>query len=248
MKPVDEADAIRARYARRDAAEAAGARHDAGDPAVACMWQERRQAVRTLLVESGWSHATWPTRRVLEIGCGAGGNLADLIEWGATPERLVGIDLVPQRVDLARRRLPPQVRLHDGDALERLADPAAALGNFDLVMLFTVLSSVLDGTVRRRLVEAAWQAVAPAGLLLVYDFVFDNPRNPDVRAVAVPDVVAACAGAAVTVRRLTLAPPLARAACAVHPSLYAWLNRIAGLRTHRLVALARPASADTLST
>jgi hypothetical protein len=33
-------------------------------------------------------------------------------------------------------------------------------------------------------------------------------------------------------RRLTLAPPLARAACRVHPRLYGALNLLPPLRTH----------------
>jgi hypothetical protein len=43
------------------------------------------------------------------------------------------------------------------------------------------------------------------------------------------------------VRRLTLAPPLARAACRIHPALHGLLNALPLLRTHRLVWLRKPA-------
>lgn len=247
MKPNDESQAIRERYARRAVDDPATDRYDPRHPAVACMWRERQAAMRSMLIDHGWSAEAWPTRRVLEVGCGAGGNLADLMDWGCRPEHLVGIDLLPERIALARSRLPSQVRLRDGDALQILAEPAGRQAAFDLVLLFTVLSSVLDEATRRRLVDLAWSSVSPGGLLLVYDFVVDNPRNPDVRALSLPALVSACPGAAVTIRRLTLAPPLARALCAVHPALYPVVNRIALLRTHRLVALRRAPTPDNLS-
>jgi hypothetical protein len=42
------------------------------------------------------------------------------------------------------------------------------------------------------------------------------------------------------VRRLTLAPPVARAVTRLHPRLYAVLNSIIWLRTHVLVWVEKP--------
>jgi len=44
----------------------------------------------------------------------------------------------------------------------------------------------------------------------------------------------------ITARRLTLAPPLARAACRVHPALYGALNLLPLLRTHVLAWIEKP--------
>ena len=41
-------------------------------------------------------------------------------------------------------------------------------------------------------------------------------------------------------RRVTLAPPLARAVCAVHPGLYRVFNALPLLRTHVLAWVAKP--------
>jgi hypothetical protein len=46
--------------------------------------------------------------------------------------------------------------------------------------------------------------------------------------------------AIVHARRVTLAPPLARAACALHPGLYTLLNALPWLRTHVLAWLGKP--------
>lgn len=42
--------------------------------------------------------------RILEVGCGRGHFLRQLVTWGADPERVVGIDLLEDRLAVARRR------------------------------------------------------------------------------------------------------------------------------------------------
>ena len=44
--------------------------------------------------------------RLLEVGCGAGGNLLELLRLGFAPAHLSGIELLPERLALARDVLP----------------------------------------------------------------------------------------------------------------------------------------------
>src|SRR5437899_10103309 len=44
-------------------------------------------------------------KRVLEVGCGSGSWLREFIQWGARPEHVYGVDLLPDRIAAARRRL-----------------------------------------------------------------------------------------------------------------------------------------------
>ena len=81
--------------------------------------------------------------------------------------------------------------------------------------------------------------VKPGGGVLWYDFTFDNPRNPDVRGVPLSRVRTLFPHATLRVRRVTLAPPLARAVTRVHPALYGWFNALPWLRTHVLCWLAK---------
>src|SRR5260370_34557139 len=46
------------------------------------------------------------SRRVADIGCGVGTWLLEFIQWAVDPAELRGIDLMPQRLARARRRLP----------------------------------------------------------------------------------------------------------------------------------------------
>jgi hypothetical protein len=72
--------------------------------------------------------------------------------------------------------------------------------------------------------------------VLWYDFAVDNPRNRDVRGVPVRCVRALFPEASLAVRRLTLAPPLARALAHLHPGLITPLAVcLPFLKTHRLV-------------
>lgn len=59
-----------------------------------------------------------PTDQLLDVGCGTGA-LLDHLALSHPPSRLFGVDPVPEMLAIARRRLPPAVRLCQGWA-ERL--------------------------------------------------------------------------------------------------------------------------------
>ena len=67
--------------------------------------------------------------------------------------------------------------------------------------------------------------------MLWYDFTVDNPRNPDVRGVPLARLRALFPQGRMRYRRVTLAPPLARAVTRIHPGLYRWFNALPLLRT-----------------
>lgn len=235
-RPVEddgEARAVAERYARRDP-RADAQRYGLFDAAALQAQQERLRAMVSLWRSHGWVDLTG--RDLLEVGCGAGGNLLDLLRLGAEPGRLAGIELQADRVVAARTVLPDAVRLIEGDATRADVAPASQ----DAVLVFTVFSSLLDDAARQRLAATIWQWVRPGGGVLHYDFAVDNPRNADVRGVSVAQVRALFPQARCTVRRLTLAPPLARAAARLHAGLPACMNTVLPLlRTHRMAWLVK---------
>jgi SAM-dependent methyltransferase len=227
-----EPDAVRARYARR----ADTGRYSLLRPDVWQTVQERQREMLKLFGRLGLIDL--PALRVLEVGCGGGDNLLELLRLGFAPEHLSGAELLPERCAQARRRLPGRVVLHEGDALLMPVAPASQ----DIVFVSTVFSSLLDDAFQQQLAATMWRWVKPGGGVLWYDFTFNNPNNADVRGVPLRRVRQLFPQATVRARRVTLAPPIARAVTRIHPALYPAFNLLPVLRTHVLGWLAKPVS------
>lgn len=221
-----ELQAIVERYARRQVAD----RYSLLRPEVWQMLQERQRALWRALARREGAPASW---RLVEVGCGAGGNLLEMLRLGFAPELLNGIELLPERFEAARRVLPAAVQLHLGDA----SQAGIAASSQDLVLQSTVFSSILDDGVQRGLAEAMWHWLKPGGAVLWYDFIVDNPRNRDVRGVPLRRVRELFPKGRLHAQRLTLAPPIARAVCRLHPGAYTVFNSIPWLRSHVLVLI-----------
>ena len=106
--------------------------------------QERERRVLNTLKREGF--ASLESVRVLEIGCGAGYWLREFIKWGARPENITGLDLVPDRVAEAKRLCPDAVRIECTNA----ADAALPSAAFDLVFQSTVFTSILDPAMKKQ--------------------------------------------------------------------------------------------------
>ena len=231
--PDGELRRVASRYARRGGAD----RYSIFQPDVWQSLQERQRALLHLLVQQELTDVA--ALRLLEVGCGAGGNLLELLRLGFSPAHLAGVELLPERLSQARARLPEAVQLHAGDA-SALPVPA---GSLDIVLQSTVFSSLLDPAFQQRLADAMWRWLRPGGGVLWYDFTVDNPRNPDVRGVPLARLRQLFPQGRVQARRVTLAPPLARLLCRLHPGLYPVANAIPLLRTHVLAWVAKPPAA-----
>ena len=142
--------------------------------------------------------------RVLDVGCGTGGFLRQLIDWGADPANLTGTELQQDRIDHAQRSTAGGVSWRVG-TLETMA-----LHGFDLVSAQTVFSSILDPALRRELAAQMWRTLRPGGWCLVFDFRYDNPRNRNVRKVTRDELHAWWPGERSRYRTLMLAPPIHR--------------------------------------
>jgi len=228
--PTDETRAVAERYARRGGLD----RYSYLQADVWQSLQERQRALLKLLLRLGLTDLAH--LRLLEVGCGAGGNLLELLRLGFAPANLSGAELLPERLAQARAVLPPALMLWGGDASTLDIVPASQ----DIVFQSTVFSSLLDDDFQQRLAAAMWSWVKPGGGVLWYDFTVNNPRNPDVRGVPLARVQQLFPQAVMTSRRLTLAPPIARAVSRLHPSLYPVFNAFPLLRTHVLVWLQKP--------
>jgi ubiquinone/menaquinone biosynthesis C-methylase UbiE len=216
---------IRDAYARR----ATSRRHySCFDPGQLFIIQQLERHMLALLRHEGSVPLTG--RRILEIGCGAGYWLREFIKWGAKPENLVGVDLLENRVAAAKSLCPPAVRVEQANA----ARLNFAAESFDLVFQATVFTSISDAALKAAVAGEMMRLVKHDGLILWYDFRFNNPRNPDVRGVEREEIARLFPGCKVELRRVTLAPPLARRLAPISWMSCQLLEKIPWLCTHYL--------------
>jgi SAM-dependent methyltransferase len=170
--------------------------------------------------------------KILEMGCGNGNVLDEFHERGAG--HLFGIDLLFWRLQ--------QGRLKKNDFPFACADgqfsPFPA-DTFDVIVQFTVFSSILDDGLRRNMAEEMKRILKPNGVILWYDFIW-NPLNQQTRGIRLGEIKRLFTGMQVWARRETLAPPITRHLIHVSPSLCAYLARLKILNSHYL-ALIKPA-------
>ena len=219
-------------YARRKA-EIPTQRYSYFNPANLLSIQERERRVLALLARH--TKVSLGEMKILEVGCGTGLWLREFIKWGANPENIVGLDLLPDRVEECRRLCPSgvTVRCSNASSIEVPED------SFDLILQSTVFSSVLNTTTKQQMADEMLRLLRDDGIILWYDFFVNNPNNADVRGINRHEIRALFPRSNVTYERITLAPPLARF-LAPHASLLCdCLARLRILDTHLLAVISK---------
>lgn len=116
-------------------------------------WMPGRGAARRAL-------GVRPGHRVLDLACGTGLNLPPLRAAVGETGRVVGVDLSPRMLDIARRMIEAKgwdnVEVREGDAAS-LAFPDAS---FDRVICAYALNIIPD---YRHAIREVWRVLVPAG-------------------------------------------------------------------------------------
>ncbi len=165
--------------------------------------------------------------RVADIGCGTGAWLLEFMKWGADPSRLAGIDLMPERIEAARRKIP-QADLRLGNASE-LPWPDRS---FDLVSQFLVFMNIFDPVLKRAVASEMLRVLKPGGAILWFDLRVDNPNNPQARGLRRKEIRSLFPGCEVQLMPAVLAPPLSRLIAPRSILLGEILHVLPFLRTH----------------
>ena len=148
---MDEIIRIKDVYAKRDVL-GKGKLYSIFNPSALFHVQQRERAIISLLKQNRSDDLS--NKRILDMGCGTGNVLRDFIRYGASPKNLCGFDLLPDRIALAKERSSSHIDFLCGNA-ENLPYVSAS---FDIVLLFTVFTSILDTAMKKNVASEALRA------------------------------------------------------------------------------------------
>lgn len=171
-------------------------------------------------------------KKILDVGCGSGGWLREFQKYGAEPSNLYGKDLLEERVEAGKRQ-SPNIHMEQGNA-ESLDFPDRT---FDIVLQSTVFTSIHDTGMKRKIACEMLRVLRNDGIILWYDFRYDNPWNPDVRGIRKDEIKELFPHCHYDFNTVTLAPPVARKLAGVSFLACCLLEKIPILRTHYMVVI-----------
>jgi SAM-dependent methyltransferase len=197
--------------------------------------QERQRKIIGLLKRNGFEDLGDKT--ILDVGCGNGGWMRDFVQWGAKPELLFGIDLLAERIEEARKSNPNMSFVCA--SAEKMAFNN---GTFDLVVVSTCFTSIFDDAMKNRIAKEILRVLKKDGLVLWYDFRYNNPRNLDVKGIKKKEIVELFGDCDYDFKSVTLAPPIVRTLAPISWLACELLAMIPSLKTHYLAIIRKKAN------
>ena len=109
-------------------------------------------------------------RQIIELGPGTGGTTRAMLSALPKDAALLAIEINPHFVSILKSNPDPRLHVHLGSA-ERILD-ACEVHGFDApeVVLSGIPFSTMPAATARRIIRAAWSALAPGGRFIAYQF------------------------------------------------------------------------------
>jgi len=161
-----------------------------------------------------------------------GGTLREFINYGARPENLYGIDLLPDIIEIARY-LSPNINFICRDA----SNLPYKNESFDIVVQFTVFTSILKKRMKKDIAKEVLRVLKKEGIILWYDFSYNNPKNPNVKGIKKKEIINLFPNCKFNFNRVTLAPAIVRFIAPRSWLLCYLFEKLSFLCTHYLVII-----------
>lgn len=153
-----------------------------------------------------------PNIKIIEIGAGSGSNLLFFHRLGILYENIWANELLEERGSLLKQNLPNST-IHIGDAMDLNYKE-----KFDIVFQSTVFTSILDADFKQKLANKMFEMTNIKGIILWYDFKYNNPNNKDVKGVGKKEIRELFSNAKkIDFYSVTLAPPIGRRIGKLYP-------------------------------
>lgn len=230
MSDYTDLDRMKKEYADRKVRLAGSDKYSYFNPAYLFAIQQRQRAMLSLL--KAMDITSLDALRILEVGCGSGGVLSEFLIAGTSPGCANGVDLLLDRVQEAHKK-QPRLPLACADA-QYLPYPDHS---FELVVQYTAFSSILEPSIKARIAREMLRVVKhDRGLILWYDFWY-NPTNPQTKGIGKKEVEKLFPSCQLFIRRITLAPPLARLIVPISWVAAEILEKFTLFNSHYLIAI-----------
>jgi len=198
------------------------------------LMQRREEALLRALRRHGLHPLA--ARRILDLGCGGGEEMIRHVLYGADPRAVVGVELQFPRLAGLKRRFRGLLALQADASRLPFAD-----ASFDIVNQATMMTLVLDADVRARIAAEMVRVCKPSGAILWFDYRYTNPANRDARGIGAAEIRRLFPGCEISLRAVSLAPPLARRLVRLSATLCRVVEWCSALRTHYLAVIRRGA-------
>jgi ubiquinone/menaquinone biosynthesis C-methylase UbiE len=229
---LEEIHRIEFAYAERDRTLSGTLKRDQSNPGNQWLQREHRGRLEQILRER--LGRPLPECRVLDVGCGYGSLLGWFHELGIPAENLFGVDLLANRIEVARRTYPQFTFIHGNAESSQFAN-----GSFDLLSAFTVFSSILDSVMARTVAQTMMRVLKDEGAIVWYDMRYPNPLNRHLTAMTKQRIHGLFPELTKELETISLLPPIARRLGSSTHWAYPALASIPVLRSHYL-GLLRP--------
>ena len=190
--------------------------------------QAERELCYTEIIKAHFN-STAPLK-LLEVGAGMGGNLHFFHRLGFKWENITANELLRERCMVLKDNFP-DITILRGDA-SQLENSAA--NSYDIVFQSMVLTSVPDPVLKEKIAAKMLSMVRPGGIVLWYDFSYDNPHNKEVKGIGRKEIQQLFRKATdIRFQKVTLAPPIGRRVGKAYPIF----NLFPFLSTHLIAVI-----------
>lgn len=224
---MGEVDNIKKRYEKRNSGS-----KPPGKGEFYFDWYHRQekelQFAKILRKRFGWNYSDL---KLMEIGAGTGNSLYFFTRMGFELKHIWANELLDDRYEVLRNNFP-NIRYEAGDATFLKHN-----NTFDIVLQSVVFTSILEDRFKETLAKTMFRMVKPGGLILWYDFKYNNPGNSDVKGIGKKEIRKLFPEAkSITFTSVTLAPPIGRKVCRMY-NLFNTLFPF--LRTHLIAEITK---------
>ena len=187
---------------------------------------EEREAVYKSVIKQHFSSTDH--LKLMEVGAGVGVNLDFFHSIGFKYPNISANELLEDRFEKLKANYP-EINCFPGNAAEMKLNQ-----KFDIVFQSTVFSSILSDELRVKLAAKMFDFTNDNGIVLWYDFIYNNPNNKNVRKVTLSEVKSLFPNAKkYEFYKVTLAPPIGRRV----GKWYHFFNNFKFLRTHIIAVI-----------